>query len=120
MLKFGNSFKERKLIADFLPRTNYIVHINILKTYLELGLKLEKIVRGVSFEHSAYLKNHVFKLANMRSNAKSVFDKDLFKLLSNSIYGKFIQNPSLYNISKLFYYYPCKNSKDFREILVKI
>ena len=106
MLKFGNSFKERKLIADFLPRTNYIVHIDVLKTYLELGLKLEKIVRGVSFEHSAYLKNHVFKLANMRSNAKSIFDKDwiLFKFLSNSnsIYGKFIQNPSLYSISRLF------------------
>ena len=97
-----NNFSEKKLIADFNPRKKYVLHISVLKTYLKMGMVLEKIHSGVEFKQANFLSDHIHCLSNLRSNATTKFDKDMYKLLSNSIYGKFIQNPYLYHRTEFF------------------
>ena len=38
-----------KLICHFKPRKNYVVHYRNLRQYLEMGLKITAVHRGISF-----------------------------------------------------------------------
>lgn len=75
-----------------------------LKTYLELGMKMGKIHRVLAFTQSLFLKRYVDHTTKLRTNAKSEFEKSLFKLMINSNFGKFIERTRDYLNVKL-----CKN-----------
>jgi hypothetical protein len=81
-----------KLMLTFIDKKNYILHFRNLKLYLFLGLKLRKIHRVLSFKQSQWLKNYVDFNTNLRANVNSDFEKDLYKLMNNSVFGKSIQN----------------------------
>ena len=76
---------ERIEIKDCLHHKN-------LKQYLGLGLKLTKIHRGISFDEKAWLKPYIDLNKNLRSRAQNEFEKDFFKLMNNSAFGKTIEN----------------------------
>ena len=38
-----------KLVGTFLPKFNYVLHYKNLKQYLNLGLRLKKVHRGIQF-----------------------------------------------------------------------
>ncbi|CAN8028771.1 unnamed protein product [Ixodes persulcatus] len=88
---------ERKLLLTFYPKRNYIIHYRNLKLYLELGLKLKVIHRVSKFSQRAFLKDFIDFNHNLRKQAKNAFQKNLSKLIMNSIYGKTIENPRQYN-----------------------
>ncbi|KAM7281372.1 uncharacterized protein ISCGN_005937, partial [Ixodes scapularis] len=88
---------ERKLLLTFYPKRNYIIHYRNLKLYLELGLQLKAIHRVLKFSQSAFLKDFVDFNHNLRKEATNAFQKNLSKLIMNSIYGKTIENPRQYN-----------------------
>lgn len=94
----GNS---EKLIGTFYDRKRYVLHAANLKLYLKLGLKLRKVHRVLTFQESNFLKPFLDFCTARRSEAKSDFDKRLFKLVSNSNFGKFIENSSKYLDLKL-------------------
>jgi len=69
-------------------KKKYVLHHKSLKQSLDLGLKLTKIRRGISFDEKAWLKPYIELNANLRSRAQNEFEKDFFKLMNNSVFGK--------------------------------
>ena len=99
-----DTYCEEKLIPTFHNRKYYILHIKCLLFYLSQGLILKKIHRIVSFKQKPFLKDYILTLTNLRSisAAKNLtFFVNVFKLLANSTYGKFAQNPKNFTYAKL-------------------
>lgn len=86
------NYKSKKLVTSFRKKEKYIVHVKNLKLYVQLGLKITKIHRILKFKQVNFLLPFIEKCTEARKNAKSVFEKNLYKLISNSCYGKFIEN----------------------------
>ena len=63
-----------------------------MKQYLNLGLKLKKIHKGVKFKEENFMKKYIDFNNELRTKAKNDFEKDFFKLLNNSVFGKTLEN----------------------------
>ena len=81
-----------KLICHFKPRTNYVLHYRNLKQYLSMGIKLKAVHRAISFEQSPWMEPYIRKNTELRKTASNSFEKDFFKLMNNSVFGKTIEN----------------------------
>lgn len=84
--------KTKKLIANLYNKENYVIHYVHLKECLKNGLILKNTHRILSFRQESFLKKYIELNTNFRQNAKTAFEKDFFKLLNNSIFGKTIEN----------------------------
>ena len=81
-----------KLILSLYNKEKYVVHIRNLKYYLEKGLKLIKIHRCIKFSQKEWLKPYIEFNNSKRTQATTDFEKDLFKLMNNAVYGKTMEN----------------------------
>ena len=81
-----------KLICHFKPRKNYVVHYRNLRQYLEMGIRLTAVHRGISFYQSSWMEPYIRKNTELRKTATNSFEKDFFKLMNNSVFGKTIEN----------------------------
>ena len=84
--------KQPKLILNLDDKQNYVIHIKALQYYLKKGLKLKKVHKGVKFQQRAWLKPWIDFNTGKRKEAKSDFEKDMFKLMNNAVYGKTMEN----------------------------
>jgi len=71
--------KVETLIPNLNEKKKHVLHHKILKQYLDLGLKLTKIHRGISFDEKAWLKPYIELNTNLRSKAQNEFEKDFFQ-----------------------------------------
>ena len=81
-----------KLICHFKPRKNYVVHYRNLRQYLEMGMKITAVHKGISFYQSPWMEPYIRKNTELRKTADNSFEKDFFKLMNNSVFGKTIEN----------------------------
>ena len=81
-----------KLIPTLNDKKNYVLHEEILKLYLSLGLKLKKVHRVLEFDEKPWLKPYIDFNTDKRTNAKNAFEKEFFKLMNNSVFGKTMEN----------------------------
>jgi hypothetical protein len=84
--------KCQKLVPNLKNKTNYVVHHENFKLYERLGRKIAKIHRGLSFDESPWLKKCIDLNTSLRTAATNDFEKDFFKLMNNSVFGKTMED----------------------------
>ena len=63
-----------------------------MKQALKHGLKFKKIQRIIEYNKKEWLKTYINMNTELRKEAKIGFEKDLFKLMNNSVFRKTMEN----------------------------
>ena len=84
--------KVEKIVCSIEDKEKYVIHIRALKQTLNHGLKLKKVHRVIKFQLKAWLKPYIDINIELRKEAKNEFEKDFFKLMNNSVFGKTMEN----------------------------
>ena len=93
--------KCKKLVCNLRNKKKHVVHIKSLKQALNHGLKFKKIHIIIEFNQEAWLKPYIDMNTELRKVAKDDFEKDLFKLMNNSVFGKTMENSRKHRNIKL-------------------
>ena len=86
-LNFKYNEKDKKLILDLLPKKNYKVYYKNLEYYIQLGIKVDKVHKILTFDEKPFLKEYIDLNTKLRKNSKNDLEKDFFKLMYNAIFG---------------------------------
>jgi hypothetical protein len=93
--------KEEKLIPNLYDKKKYVIHFKYLQQALRNGLRLKKVHAVLKFTQSAVMKDYIMKNTNLRAQAQDDFEKDLYKLMNNSVFGKTLENVRNYSNLKV-------------------
>ena len=86
------SAEVKKLVPNLRNKNHYVLHYRNLQLYLGLGMKFKKIHRALRFEQSPWMEPYIRMNTKLRKQATSAFEKDLYKLMNNSVFGKTMEN----------------------------
>ena len=81
-----------KLMPNLMNKRYYVCDYMNLKFYMEHGLILKKVHRVIEYQQSRWLMPYIELNQNLRKDAKQEHEKDLYKLMNNSVYGKTCEN----------------------------
>jgi len=84
--------KVPKLIPNLRHKRNYLTDIRNLQQDIRFGLKLKAVHTVISYDQSKWLAPYINKNTELRAQSKSDFEKDLFKLMNNAVFGKTMEN----------------------------
>ena len=112
--KLKRTTNVEKLLATVEDKYFYILHYRNLQLYVSLGLRVKKIHAGIIFKQGPIMKSYVDFNSEKRAQATNKFDTDFYKLLSNSLYGKTIENPEKRSKVKL-----CSESSTYENYIGK-
>ena len=88
-LKLPNS---KKLLLTLEDKNDYVVHYENLKFYLNQGMKLKRVKRALEFDQECWMEPYIRMNTEFRKLAKNDFEKNFYKLMNNSVFGKTIEN----------------------------
>lgn len=85
--------KNVKLLTTQYPKQFYKCHVSNLIFYLKMGMKLKKVHRVLQFKQAAVFEPYItFCMQQRQQTNISSHERDLWKLVSNSVYGKTLTN----------------------------
>ena len=97
--------KCNKFVRRLYDKRKCVVHIIALKQalnqYTKTQTSIKKVHRVIKFNQEAWLKEYIDMNTELRKQAKNDFEKDFFKLMNNSVFGKTMQNVRKYRYIKL-------------------
>ena len=105
-----------KLVPNLQDKQLYVVHGTNLKLYIELGMKVKKIHKVLSFEQSPWMKEYIEKNMKLRAAAKNDFEKEFYKAANTNVFGKTMENVRKRSNIKLF---NAKHEETCRKSLIK-
>ena len=79
-------------VEKLRDKKNYVIHIKALDQALAHGLVLDQIHLAIEFDQSAWMKPYIDFNTQLRTKAINEFEKDFFKLMNNSVFGKMMEN----------------------------
>ena len=93
LIKDQNRIPQEKLLCDQYDKERYVCHYRNLKFYLRQGMIITKIHKVLQFNQSPWLKGYIaFNTEQRNKPWNSLFEKNFFKLMNNSFYGKTVEN----------------------------
>ena len=84
--------KDKKLILDLSTKKNNRLYYKNLEYYIQLGIKVDKVHKILTFDEKPFLKEYIDLNTELRKKAKNDLENDLFKLMNNAIFGKSMEN----------------------------
>jgi len=92
---FGGKYStksHRKMVNSFAAKMEYTCHYRNLRFYCSLGVKAS-IVRGYKFRQRNFIAPYVNLCTSKRKESTDDFDKNIWKLMNNIVFGKLIEDP---------------------------
>ena len=80
-----------KLICDLVPRQKYLVHYSLLQLGIQQGYRITHIHHLIRFKQAPFIFEYVNILSEKRVKSKTTVEKNLYRLLANTTYGKFVE-----------------------------
>ena len=108
--KLKRTTNVEKLLATVEDKDYYILHYR----NVSLQLQVKKIHAGIIFKQGPIMKSYVDSNSEKRAHATSKFDTYFYKLLSNSLYRKTMENPEKQSKVKL-----CNDSSMYENYIGK-
>ena len=102
-LYYGDSEPfSRKLVCSLLPKKHYVVYSETLKFYLQRGMKVTKLHRGMRFDVKASLADYIKFNSDKRAAVRlEECLSNLFKMMNNATFGKTIENVAKRSLIKI-------------------
>ena len=80
-----------KLVVNLCNKHRYVLHYRN-QLYTSLGMRLTKVHCALRFDQSPWMEPYIRMNTGLRKKASSDFEKDLYKLMNNKVFGKTMEN----------------------------